>query len=300
MLKDISGKITIIFIGILGFYGNSATAADVCVNAAENSSISLSCPEGQTISKVVFAGYGKAPSGSCGAYRASTSCNSSKSLSVVKAACVIGKSSCRIAANNDVFGDPCVGTVKKLYVDVQCSAAVATPAPVPVASCKTSNFVGASLSVSKVAAGGKFNVYCDYGAQNNALATTYMDAPGAATCVWNDFISGPNGVTKGQFDCVAGSTPGTYAITCGLRNISPDFYCAKTNAAGSITIGGASATPTPTATPPPSSGGGTYGSSPVPVSAACPRTSFTAPALVDQGRSRESARSESLRREVRR
>jgi hypothetical protein len=55
----------------------------------------------------------------CGGYSTS-SCNASTSVSVVNTAC-IGKNSCSVAATNGVFGDPCVGTYKRLWVQASCS-----------------------------------------------------------------------------------------------------------------------------------------------------------------------------------
>jgi O-glycosyl hydrolase len=91
----------------------------VCSSVAEGETATLACPSGQTISSVGFASYGT-PSGSCGSLSVGT-CHASNSASVVSSACV-GKTSCSVAANNATFGDPCLGTLKKLSVQVACSA----------------------------------------------------------------------------------------------------------------------------------------------------------------------------------
>ncbi|HJX62889.1 MAG TPA: PA14 domain-containing protein, partial [Polyangia bacterium] len=92
----------------------------VCRTANQGGTITLACPSGQIISSVGFASYGT-PSGSCGAFTAGT-CNASRSVSVVSSAC-IGKSTCRVSANKSTFGDPCVGTAKRLYAQVTCAGA---------------------------------------------------------------------------------------------------------------------------------------------------------------------------------
>jgi hypothetical protein len=105
----------------------AAQSADRCFSVAEDKTANITCPQGQVISKVVFASYGT-PRGSCGAYVAS-SCNSSASMKVVSAC--LGKASCNIAANNTSFGDPCYGKVKSLAVDVRCASAQPAPTPKP-------------------------------------------------------------------------------------------------------------------------------------------------------------------------
>ena len=95
----------------------------VCGTANQGGTVVLACPSGQTIASVAFASYGT-PSGSCGAFIAGT-CNASKSVSVVSSACN-GKSTCRVSANSSTFGDPCVGTTKRLYAQVTCASATGT------------------------------------------------------------------------------------------------------------------------------------------------------------------------------
>ena len=95
------------------------SATGTCGTARETQQTSLSCPSGTTISKVVFASYGR-PRGVCGSY-VQRSCHSTTSRSVVEAAC-LGKTSCRLRADNATFGDPCVGVQKLLDVQIECAA----------------------------------------------------------------------------------------------------------------------------------------------------------------------------------
>ncbi len=107
---------------------------DVCATAAEQSSATVSCPSGQTISSIVFASFGT-PAGTCGSF-SDGSCNASQSTSIVQAACV-GQSSCTVGANIGVFDDPCPGTQKTLSIEAACtgpgtgSGTVGTSPPVP-------------------------------------------------------------------------------------------------------------------------------------------------------------------------
>ncbi len=90
----------------------------VCSTAAENGTAALSCPVGQKISAVNFASYGT-PNGTCGSFTVDPTCNATTSTPDVSTAC-LGLNSCSIGANNGQFGDPCVGTVKRLYISVTC------------------------------------------------------------------------------------------------------------------------------------------------------------------------------------
>jgi hypothetical protein len=85
----------------------------LCGRVSEGGTITLAAPPGEIITSVDFASYGT-PLGACGGFYLGT-CNATSSQSVVEAAC-LGKQSCTIDADNATFGDPCYGTVKRLYV----------------------------------------------------------------------------------------------------------------------------------------------------------------------------------------
>lgn len=107
---------------------DSGTATIKCGTATEHNNAVATCPSGQVISAVDFASYGS-PTGTCGAFKTSSSCNASNSLSVVKTAC-IGKASCSLTADNNAFGDPCPGVGKSLDFQVECTpGTVVTPPP---------------------------------------------------------------------------------------------------------------------------------------------------------------------------
>ena len=80
----------------------------------------LDCgPFGGVIESVTFASFGQ-PSGNCGAYARSASCDAANSSAVVAALCV-GKASCVVpTAAGGVFGTPCAGA-NHLAVQLQCS-----------------------------------------------------------------------------------------------------------------------------------------------------------------------------------
>jgi predicted outer membrane repeat protein len=97
-----------------------ALSTAVCEVAAEWTTLSLVCPAGAVIQSVDFASYGL-PSGTCGGLVEDSGCHATTSHDIVSRACV-GRSTCSVAATNTTFGDPCVGKVKQLSVQVSCLA----------------------------------------------------------------------------------------------------------------------------------------------------------------------------------
>ncbi|XP_072178781.1 L-rhamnose-binding lectin CSL3-like [Diadema setosum] len=86
----------------------------------EHSTLSLSCPSGQTII-IGDALYGRTTGASVCPHSSirTENCRAASSLSRVKSSCE-GRNSCSVAATNGVFGDPCVGTYKYLEVQYDC------------------------------------------------------------------------------------------------------------------------------------------------------------------------------------
>ncbi len=94
----------------------------ICATATENQNAVLTAPSGTVITAIDFASYGT-PNGSCGNFSIG-SCNSSSSLSVVQAR-ALNQNSVAIPASNNIFGDPCGGTVKRLYIQAIYSGGAA-------------------------------------------------------------------------------------------------------------------------------------------------------------------------------
>jgi len=97
---------------------NSAFSQTLCGMANENGTVTITAPPGNFITSVQFASYGT-PDGSCGSFTIGA-CHAANSLAICEAA-YIGNNSASVAASNGVFGDPCNGTVKRLYVQVTYS-----------------------------------------------------------------------------------------------------------------------------------------------------------------------------------
>lgn len=84
----------------------------------EGQTLTITLPVGRVVTSVDFASYGT-PNGSNGAYTIG-SCHASNSQTIVEGY-ALGNNSFSIPATNAVFGDPCGGTVKRLYVTVSSS-----------------------------------------------------------------------------------------------------------------------------------------------------------------------------------
>lgn len=98
-----------------------ANAQVLCGTANENGVVTLTAPSGNVFTSVEFASYGT-PNGACGSFTIG-GCHSANSTTIVSAA-LIGMNSASINATNAVFGDPCSGTVKRLYIQATYSATV--------------------------------------------------------------------------------------------------------------------------------------------------------------------------------
>lgn len=93
----------------------------ICGTAAEGSTVTLTAPPGSSFVSVEFASYGT-PDGNCGSFTFG-SCHATNSQAIVEAA-LIGQSTASIDANNGIFGDPCGGTVKRLYIQARYSTSL--------------------------------------------------------------------------------------------------------------------------------------------------------------------------------
>lgn len=91
----------------------------ICGTANEGGSVTLTAPAGQVFTAIEFASYGT-PGGVCGSFTIG-GCHAANSLAVTQDA-FIGQNSATINATNAVFGDPCNGTGKQLFVQARYSS----------------------------------------------------------------------------------------------------------------------------------------------------------------------------------
>jgi hypothetical protein len=109
--------LTLLFLSLC-FLVNSQV---LCGTAPEGGTVTLTAPPGNTFVSVEFASYGT-PNGTCGSFTLGP-CHAANSQSIAEAA-LIGNSSASISATNGLFGDPCGGTVKRLYIQARYSSSL--------------------------------------------------------------------------------------------------------------------------------------------------------------------------------
>jgi len=91
----------------------------VCGTADENGTVSMTAPAGTVFTSVEFASYGT-PNGTCGAFSLGA-CHAANSVTIVSGYLLGLGGTINIPATNDVFGDPCSGTFKRLYIQATAS-----------------------------------------------------------------------------------------------------------------------------------------------------------------------------------
>lgn len=114
-------KICLLTVFLCALSLRSFSQGSMCGTAGEGGTVTLTAPAGNVFTSVTFASYGT-PNGSCGAFTIG-SCHAANSVSIVQGL-LIGNNSASVDANNGVFGDPCVGTVKRLYIEAVYSSAL--------------------------------------------------------------------------------------------------------------------------------------------------------------------------------
>ena len=103
------------------FISAKINAQMLCGTTNENGTITLTAPGSNTFIRIDFASYGT-PNGSCGSFTLGA-CNAANSKTIVEGI-FLGQNSGSINATNTVFGDPCGGTPKRLYIQAIYSSAL--------------------------------------------------------------------------------------------------------------------------------------------------------------------------------
>jgi hypothetical protein len=139
----------------------NGTSGQLNQTPAENSNAVFTAPSGTYFATVNFASYGT-PTGSSPNFLIG-SCHSNASQSKSEEY-LLGKNAATIPATNGVFGDPCVGTYKALYV--------LTSYAEPVCSGGTANIVGSTPS------GGTGTYSYLWQSSTTSSTSGFADAPG--------------------------------------------------------------------------------------------------------------------------
>ena len=98
---------------------SSGGPTTVCGTANESGTVVMTAPAGTVFISVQFASYGN-PTGTCGAFSLG-GCHAANSVSIVSGYLIGNGGTINIPATNAVFGDPCFGTAKRLYVQATAS-----------------------------------------------------------------------------------------------------------------------------------------------------------------------------------
>lgn len=109
-------KFFTLIILLFSVYSNAQV---LCGTTDEGGTITLTAPPGNVFTSIDFASYGT-PNGSCGSFTIG-SCHAVNSTTICSAA-FVGMNSASINATNGVFGDPCGGTFKRLYIQATYSS----------------------------------------------------------------------------------------------------------------------------------------------------------------------------------
>lgn len=109
----------------------NGTSGQVNGDVAENASLTLTAPAGTYFSSVNFASYGT-PTGTSPNFAINTACHATTSQSVTETYLLGNTGSIAIPATNAVFGDPCVGTGKRLKVLASYAQAICSGTSVTI------------------------------------------------------------------------------------------------------------------------------------------------------------------------
>ncbi|WP_162055944.1 RCC1 domain-containing protein [Pontibacter pamirensis] len=203
----------------------ASTFGTVCATAQEGHNLTLQAPAGTVIVAINFASYGT-PEGSCGAFSIG-SCHAANSKSIVEGL-ALGKSSVTIPATNDVFGDPCVGTVKRLYV----TATYAAPANSISYNCTNVGNNPVMLIVTDEL--GNSQTATATVTVSDASAPTFTAATPAEASAFNRGTSqGCTYVAQGtEFDAFADDNCGVTSLTYALSGATTATATEATSLAG--------------------------------------------------------------------
>ena len=145
----------------------------------------LSAPSGTTFTSVQFASYGT-PNGGCGGF-STGGCNAGSSGGVVSGA-FLGRTSGCVSPDNGTFGDPCVGTYKRLYIQLQATGTIQVFVPVP-----TINSFYASPNPQTSGTGApSYSTTLNWGSTNGQYATLTSSAGES----WNVAVTGNQSITN--------------------------------------------------------------------------------------------------------
>ena len=217
---------------------NNMSSGTVCGTAAENTTLTLSVPNSSTFTGINFASYGT-PTGSCGSF-ATSSCHATNSVSIVQAAAV-GTTTFSINATNTVFGDPCSGTVKRLYVEAAYGFSItisptlagsAITGPTAVCNGSSITLTASSAPAYSWSTGATTQSITVSPTTNTTYSVTVSNAACSATASQLITVNAIPSVTLGTNTPAVCSGTSAFALSYGSPVNSPDQYSITWSAAG--------------------------------------------------------------------
>jgi hypothetical protein len=188
--------ILMILLICLSYQDARAATGTVSGFVNEGGTLTLTAPAGTVFTSVSFASYGTPETGSTPYTQGA--CHATNSATLVGNA-FIGLNTSSIAGNNSVFGDPCLGTGKKLAVTLnyQSSVSPSTVNSLALSGGVTSTVYRASTTISaevSVAAKVTFKAggVTISGCKNN---NTSSSSPFIASCTWKPSKRGSYSIT---------------------------------------------------------------------------------------------------------
>ena len=195
----------------------SDDAGTVSGTANENQTLTITAPNGSTFTSVDFASYGT-PTSSAGDFVIG-SCHATNSQSILESYLIGNTGSISIQASNGVFGDPCSGVVKRLYVKATYGSENSTTA---LASSITIDS-GGSLTIAKnsdLTLSGDFtnNGTVTLNSDADEFASIIVQGSSSGNIVYNRYV---NTVGSSEWDLIGAPTDGLSISSFVTTNSTP-------------------------------------------------------------------------------
>ena len=101
-------------------------------------------------------------------------------------------------------------------------------------SCTPTTSFSGSVTPASVSVGGAYNLACNFGVVSGYIGASL----GSGSCSWSGWSNG----TQANFNCTAGSTPGSFSNSCIISYNATYPYCSRTEAINNLTVTGAGGT----------------------------------------------------------
>ncbi|KVV13359.1 T9SS sorting signal type C domain-containing protein [Flavobacterium sp. TAB 87] len=191
-------------------------SGSVSATATENSTpATISAPATAYFASVDFASYGT-PTGTAPNFAINPACHSSTSQAVSESY-ILGNNSATIPASNAVFGDPCSGTLKRVYITSSYAVAICSGAAVTINGS------------TPTGGGGSFTF--KWQRSTTSAITGFADAPGSNTTA--NYTSGTVSQTS-WYRRVVTSCNFTNTSAVIMVKVNPVFSAGVINSTGQV------------------------------------------------------------------